>query len=112
MLNEPTREKLVGLRLGVMAEAWAQQQRDPRITELSFDERLGMLVDAEHDARHSRRLARLLKDAELRIATACLEERVSYNACKLERANIVGVLWAVGSIGGVVEGMGSGSVVP
>ena len=74
MLNEPTREKLVGLRLGVMAEAWAQQQRDPRITELSFDERLGMLVDAEHDARHSRRLARLLKDAELRIATACLED--------------------------------------
>jgi len=74
MLNEPTREKLVGLRLGVMAEAWAQQQRDPRITELSFDERLGMLVDAGHDARHSRRLARLLKDAELRIATACLED--------------------------------------
>lgn len=74
MLNEPTREKLVALRLGVMAEAWAQQQRDPRVSELTFDERLGMLVDAEHDARHSRRLARLLKDAELRIATASLED--------------------------------------
>jgi DNA replication protein DnaC len=74
MLNEPTREKLVALRLGVMAEAWAQQQRDPRITELSFDERLGLLVDAEHDARHNRRLARLLKEAELRISTACLED--------------------------------------
>lgn len=74
MLNEPTREKLTALRLGVMAEAWAQQQRDPRITELTFDERLGLLIDAEHDARHNRRLARLLKDAELRIATACLED--------------------------------------
>lgn len=74
MLNEPTREKLVALRLGVMAEAWAQQQRDPRITELTFDERLGMLVDAEHDARHNRRLMRLLKDAELRITNACLED--------------------------------------
>jgi len=74
MLNEPTREKLVALRLGVIAEAWAQQQRDPRVSELTFDERLGMLVDAEHDARHSRRLARLLKDAELRIATASLED--------------------------------------
>lgn len=74
MLNEPTREKLTALRLGVMAEAWAQQQRDPRIAELTFDERLGLLVDAEHDARHNRRLARLLKDAELRIPTACFED--------------------------------------
>lgn len=74
MLNEPTREKLIALRLGVMAEAWAQQQRDPRIAELTFDERLGLLVDAEHDARHNRRLARLLKDAELRIPSACLED--------------------------------------
>ena len=74
MLNEPTREKLIALRLGVMAEAWAQQQRDPRIAELTFDERLGLLVEAEHDARHNRRLARLLKDAELRIPSACLED--------------------------------------
>lgn len=74
MLNEPTREKLVALRLGVMAEAWSQQQRDPRIAELTFDERLGMLVDAEHDARHNRKLTRLLKDAELRISTASLED--------------------------------------
>jgi DNA replication protein DnaC len=74
MLNEPTREKLTALRLGVMAEAWAQQQRDPRISELTFDERLGLLIDAEHDARHNRRLARLLKDAELRIPTACFED--------------------------------------
>jgi DNA replication protein DnaC len=74
MLTEPTREKLAVLRLTAMADAWEQQRRDARSSELPFDERFGMLVEAEHSARHNRRLTRLLKDAELRIAGACLED--------------------------------------
>jgi DNA replication protein DnaC len=57
-----------------MADAWEQQRREPRSSELPFDERFGMLVEAEHAARHNRRLTRLLKDAELRILGACLED--------------------------------------
>jgi DNA replication protein DnaC len=74
MLTEPTREKLTELRLTAMADAWEQQRRDARSAELAFDERFGLLVEAEHRARHNRRLTRLLKDAELRIAGACLED--------------------------------------
>ena len=38
MLNEPTGEKLKALRLHAMAEAWAQQQAQPTLNSLSFDE--------------------------------------------------------------------------
>ena len=70
MLNEPTIEKLNELKLGAMAIAWIAQQKDTKASSLSFDERLGLLVDAEWMARDNRRLARLLKDAGLRISTA------------------------------------------
>ena len=74
MLNEPTLEKLHALRLRTMAETWQSQQRDATVGALSFDERFTLIVDAEYLARDNRRLARLLKDAELRIPNACLED--------------------------------------
>lgn len=74
MLNDPTLQKLLALRLGPMADAWTTQSRDAKTGALSFDERFALLVDAEYLARDNRRLGRLLKDAELRIAGACLED--------------------------------------
>jgi hypothetical protein len=47
MLSEPTREKLMELRLRGMAGAWSAQQADPQSAQLAFDERFGLLVDAE-----------------------------------------------------------------
>lgn len=86
MLNEPTMEKLYGMRLAVMAETWAAQQRDAKIGALSFDERFALLVDAEHMARDNRRLSRLLKEAELRIPNACIEDVKVSPARGIEKA--------------------------
>lgn len=74
MLNEPTLEKLKTLRLDALAAAWTEQQKNPEIARLSFDERLGLLVDAECTARENRRLTRLLKEAKLRLGQACVED--------------------------------------
>jgi len=74
VLTQPTIEKLYALRLGSMAAAFVEQQKDAKLSSLSFDERFGMLVDAEHLARDNRRIKALLKDADLRIANACLED--------------------------------------
>mgnify|MGYP001573413886 CR=1 FL=1 len=74
MLNEPTIERLHEMRLSAMADAWTAQQKDTKVNVLSFDERLGLLVDAEYMARDNRRLARLMKDAALRISNACMED--------------------------------------
>ena len=43
MLNEQTLNKLNAMRLGTMAESWQQQEQDPEMAALSFDERLGLL---------------------------------------------------------------------
>ena len=74
MLIEPTIEKLYALKLGSMAVAFLEQQKTAKIGALSFDERFALLVEAEHLARDNRRIKTLLKDAELRISTACLED--------------------------------------
>jgi len=74
MVNEQTTQKLYEMRLGAMAMAWEEQQGTAKLTTLSFDDRFGLLVEAEHRARDNRRLKRLLKAADLRIPSACMED--------------------------------------
>ena len=74
MLTEPTLDKLKMLHLYAMANAWIAQRTDPAIAEIDFDSRFAMLVDAETLARDNKRVARLLRDAKLRIPGACLED--------------------------------------
>jgi len=70
MLNQETLEKLRRMRLGAMADAMEAQQSDPQCQKLSFEERLGLLVDREWTARRDRKLVRLLKEARLRLSAA------------------------------------------
>jgi len=86
MLNEPTIEKLKLLRLNAMAEAWAAQQAQPEIAALSFDERFGLLVDAEWVHRENVRLARALKEAKLRMSNACVEDIDCSSKRELDKA--------------------------
>ncbi len=79
MLKEPTIEKLQALRLGTMAAAWEEQQQSPDVVALGFDERFGLLVEAEWRARENQRVTRALKEAKLRISQACIED-VQYGA--------------------------------
>ena len=88
MLHEPTREKLMKLRLSAMAEAWEAQGKDPKLNDLTFDERFGLLVDVEYLARHNRKLSRLLKDAQLRIAGACIEDVDTASVRGLDKAMV------------------------
>jgi DNA replication protein DnaC len=74
MLSEPTLEKLRAMRLDGMAARWLEQQKDASTTKLAFDERFGMLVDAEWQHRENKRLERVLKEAKLRLSQACLED--------------------------------------
>ena len=74
MLTEPTLTKLRALRLDAFAAAWTEQQKNSDLAQLSFDERLGLLVDAECLSRENKRLARLLKEAKLRLGQACVED--------------------------------------
>lgn len=71
VLSTPTITKLEQLGLGAMAAALSDQLAAPGPwTELCFEDRLGLLVDKETDARDSRRLAARLKAAKLRYPAA------------------------------------------
>lgn len=74
MLTEPTVEKLREMRLGTMAQSYVEQQQKSDIGELGFDERFGLLVDAEHLARENKRMKLRLRDAKLKLGQACLED--------------------------------------
>jgi DNA replication protein DnaC len=73
VLPDPTLEKLKALRLDAFAAAWQAQQQEPALSDLTFDERLALLVDAEWLARENRRLQTALKEAKLRLSQACVE---------------------------------------
>lgn len=67
MLTHPTEQALQALRLNGMLKALEDQRRMPEIQELSFEERLGLLVDREVTERENRRLGSRLKMARLRL---------------------------------------------
>jgi DNA replication protein DnaC len=73
MLNAPTLEKLHALKLAAMAAAWTEQQHQADMTALAFDERFGLLVEAEWIARENKRLTRALQEAKLKLSQACIE---------------------------------------
>ena len=66
MLKHPTLDKLHALKLTGMAAALADQSATPDITDLSSEERLGLLVDREMTERDNRRMTSRLRRAKLR----------------------------------------------
>jgi len=80
MLQEPMMEKLLAMRLHGMADALKTQEQDPGSRELSFLDRLAMLVDHQWNWRQNQALARRLQAAKLR-GNACVEE-IDYRAAR------------------------------
>ena len=74
MLTHPTLDKLHQLKFAGMATALAEQLDSPAVDELSFDERLGLLVDREMTYRDNRRMTSRLRRAKLRHNAACIED--------------------------------------
>ena len=66
MLTQPTLEKLKTLKFIGMVKALMEQLHMPDIQELSFEERLGLLVDREMTERENRRLQTRLRKAKRR----------------------------------------------
>ncbi len=67
-------DRLSELKLSAMARAFEEQLTDPEIDELSFEERLALMLDRESTERASRRLTLRLRQAKLRYPQAVLED--------------------------------------
>jgi DNA replication protein DnaC len=70
MLNQPTLTKMQAMKLTAMAEALEHQLGSAEHTQLAFEDRLGLLVDAEWAHREQRKLTRRLQRARLRHAAS------------------------------------------
>jgi DNA replication protein DnaC len=68
MFDSATLNQLRDLRLDSMAESFRGQQDASGIASLSFEERFGLLVEAECLNRRNRRNDRLVKQADFRLA--------------------------------------------
>jgi len=85
---QQTRQILRDLYLSAMEKAYSNQVELPAFNEMSFDERLALLVQAEWESRKERKLSRLLKAACLRPSGACLEELLFQAGRNLEKSMV------------------------
>lgn len=67
-------EKLITMKLSGMAEGIREQAASHVYRDLSFEERLGLLVDKEKLHRENRQVKILLAHAHLRHPSACIED--------------------------------------
>ena len=90
MLNHQTIEGLYALKLPAMAAGLAEQTGSATHQALTFEERLGLLVDRELAERDNRRLERYLKTAKLR-TNAVIEDLDFRRQRGLDRPIILGL---------------------
>lgn len=62
------------MRLSAMADTYVKQLGNRDYSDLSFDDRFGMLVDIEHSKRKNSKLDRLISQAHFRYSNACVED--------------------------------------
>ena len=73
MLNQATMDMLTAMKMTAMAAEFANQLKDPTFNELGFEERLGLLVNAEWNRRQSNKLNRFIRNARFAVPSATVE---------------------------------------
>jgi DNA replication protein DnaC len=73
MLTQQTLDKLYAMKLNGMADALKELIQQPHTQDLSFEERVALIVDRQWTWKEDRRLKRLLQIARLKI-NACTED--------------------------------------
>ena len=89
MSMEESMNKLFEMRLSQMARAYRDQENAAGISEMGFDERFAMLIDAEWDSRRFNKRTRLLRSAGFAEPEANVAD-IRYNDDrKLDRAKML-----------------------
>lgn len=98
MLTQATIDRMNAMKLTSLAEAFHRQLASTEFSTLAFEERVGIMIDAEYAAREQRKLTRRLQCARLR-QPASLED-VDWQAHRgLDRS----VVASLGSCGWIRE---------
>ena len=88
MMIKQTAEKLRAMKLPAMAAEYLRQSETPIMAALDFDERIGMMVDAQWLSKENSRVDKLTKAANLRLSSTCFADIDYRPSRRLERATI------------------------
>lgn len=73
-MNQQTLTRLKEMRLSAMKEEIERQETFGSTLELSFDERMTMIVDKQWERKQNNRLQRLIKNSGIRDTSAVLSD--------------------------------------
>lgn len=88
MLNNSTTSKLREMKMSAMARSFEEQLGSISYTELSFEERFGLIVDAEFATRKNNKMKRLIRSANYSSPGAALEDIEYHSDRKLDKTLI------------------------
>src|SRR4030042_6790130 len=106
MLREPLIDKLASMKLRGMLEGLREQMENPQYKKLSFEERLGLMMDREWNLRQDRGLRRRLQVARLR-EEAVMEDLELSSKRSLERSLVLylaGEEWIRQKLNAIITG--------
>jgi DNA replication protein DnaC len=90
MINESTLDTLKAMHCSAMAEELERQMKDPcTYSQLGFEDRLGLIIDAEWNRRQKTKLTKLITKARFSLASACVEGIEYLPDRKLDKAQIL-----------------------
>jgi len=92
IMLEQTLRKINEMKLFGMAEKYSELARSPKYSKLTHDELLGFIVDCEYDRRRNNKIKRLLKNARIKLATACLEDLTYSSKRNLRKEQVRNIL--------------------
>ena len=85
-----TNEQLKAMRLSGMAKEFGMQLNSPSIyTSFGFEDRFGLIVEAEWNRRQNNKLKKCVRDARLDIPTATMEGIEYFEDRKLDKAELL-----------------------
>lgn len=88
MTRQATMDKLVEMRMTAMADAFRVQLDDAKMQQMDFEDRFGLLVDAEYSSRKNNRLKRLIQGVGFDQPTASIVDIDYMSGRKLNRCLI------------------------
>ena len=90
MINQSTLETLKEMRLGTMAATLDEQIKNPELyRDFCFEERFGLIVDAEWTKRQNNKLERYISNARFAEPCASIEAIEYYPDRKLDKSEMV-----------------------
>ena len=76
-------------RVKAMGDRLREMVDDPSCDEMTFEERMKVLLDAEASARRDRKVAKLVREARFKLPSACVEDVLYLQGRKLSKDRVL-----------------------